>query len=170
MSANSCACPSPAQTRTPCRLSEIHFGLPLPALTRAEMNVGELLRLPIACADPDALPVERNSFRSPIACSRPDAEMNVGELLRLPIACARPGAPCRLSEIHFGRPSPVQTRAEMNVGELLRLPIACADPGALPVERNSFRSPIACPDPCRNECRRTLAPAHRLRRPGRPAG
>jgi hypothetical protein len=168
MSANSCACPSPAPTRAPCPLTDIHFGLPSPVLTHAEMNVGELLRLPIACPDPAALPVDRHSFRSPIAC--PDPCRN--ECRRTLAPCPSPAptrTPCRLTEIHFGLPLPALTRAEMNVGELLRLPIACADPDALPVERNSFRSPIACPDPCRNECRRTLAPAHRLRRPGRPA-
>ena len=114
----------PALTLPPCRLPEIHFGRPSPALTRAEMNFGELSHLPIACPAP--LPPGQ-----------------LPDISGVQYACPAPLPPGPLTEIHFGRPSPVQTRAEMNFGKLLRLP-------------------IACPDPCRNEFRRTLAPAHRL--------
>ena len=104
-------------------------------------------------ADLAALPVARNVFR---ASSMP--------ALTLP--------PCRLPEIHFGRPSPALTRAEMNFGELSHLPIACPAPlppgqlpeihfgrlvclprsaAALPVARNSFRaSSMPAPLRCRN--------------------
>jgi hypothetical protein len=132
------ACTRPPQCLV---VTDIHFGLPSPAQTHAEMNVGELLRLPIACPDPAALPVDRHSFRSPIACADPCR--NECRRTLAPAHRLSDPPPCPLTDIHFGRPSPVLTHAEMNVGELLRLPIACADPGALPVDRHSFRSPIA---------------------------
>ena len=75
----------PALTLPPCRLPEIHFGRPSPALTRAEMNFGELSHLPIACPAP--LPPGQ-----------------LPDISGVQYACPAPLPPGQLPKIHFGRP------------------------------------------------------------------
>jgi hypothetical protein len=104
------------------------------------------------CPSSPPTPFSHKGRRGSLGILMPETGDGMQGLPQKPAPVRTPPSPraCPLTEIYFGRPmSSPQPHAEINFGELFRAP-------RLPVDRNSFRSPIASADPCRNKFRRTL--------------